>query len=108
MWASVLGSFLNQRCQVYSKAKERVRMAEEREPTTLHLMSLIEGIPALTAALGGTLAEAAAVCFAHQGHAESCLLQVRWEAEQRAFALHRLPVSEPMLRAYRDLQEATE
>jgi hypothetical protein len=83
-------------------------MVEEREPILLNLVSLIEGIPALTPALGGTLAEAAAVCFANQGHGESCLLQVQWEVEQRAFTLHRLLVSEPMLRAYRDMQEATE
>jgi hypothetical protein len=35
-------------------------------------------------------------------------LQVQWEDEQRAFTLHRLLVSEPMQRAYRDMQEATE
>lgn len=83
-------------------------MVEEREPILLHLASLMEGIPALTPALGGTLAEAASVCFTNQGHGESCFLRVRWEAEQRAFTIHRLPVSEPMHRAYRDLQEATE
>lgn len=83
-------------------------MAEEREPILLNLASLIDEIPALTPALGGTLAEAAAVCFADQGHGENCLLSIRWEAEQRIFALHRLPTSEPMLRAYRDMQETTE
>lgn len=83
-------------------------MAEERVPILLNLASLLEGIPALTSALGGTLAEAAAVCFANQSHGESCLLTVRWDADQHAFMLHRLLVSEPMLRAYRDMQEATE
>lgn len=83
-------------------------MVEESEPILLNLASLIEGIPALTPALGGTLAEAAAVCLVNQGHGETCLLQVRCEAQQRAFTLHRPQVSEPMRRAYRDLQEATE
>ncbi len=83
-------------------------MVEEREPIRLHLASLLEGIPAVTPALGGTLAEAAAVCFSNQGHGEVLLLQVRWEAEPHTIMLHRLLVSEPMLRAYRDLQEATE
>ncbi len=81
---------------------------DDRESVALYLASLIEGIPALTPALGGTLAEAAAVCLANQGHGERCLLQVRWQSEQRAFILHRPLVSEPMRRAYRDLQEATE
>lgn len=74
----------------------------------MNLASLMEGIPALTPALGGTLAEAAAVCFANQGHDETCLLQVQWEAEQRPFTLHRPLVSETMLRSYRDMQETTE
>jgi hypothetical protein len=83
-------------------------MAAESEPIVLHLASLSEGIPALTAALGGTLAEAAAVCIANQGHSESCALQIRWEAKQNVFSLYRLLVTEAIRRAYRDLQEATE
>lgn len=83
-------------------------MVEQREPILLHLASLIEGIPALTPALGGALAEAAAICFDNQGHGESCYLSVLWAVEQRAFTLHNLQVTESMRRAYRDLQEATE
>ncbi|MCW3051591.1 MAG: hypothetical protein JWN14_761 [Chthonomonadales bacterium] len=69
-------------------------MEEERVPILLNLASLMEGIPALTPALGGTLAEAAAVCFANQGHGESCLLQVQWETERHPFMFQRLLVSE--------------
>ena len=82
--------------------------AEVRDPILLHLASLMEGMPALTAALGGALAEAATVCLVHQGDGESCSLQVQWQARQRVFTLHRLPMTETLRRAYLDLQEATE
>lgn len=91
-----------------STAKGHADMAEEKEPSPLHLASLKEGIPALTPALGGVLAEAAAVCLVHQGHGESCRLETRWKTEPNVVTLHRLWVSDAMQRAYRDLQEATE
>jgi len=83
-------------------------MKDERVPILLNLTSLTVEIPALTPALGGMLAEAAAVCFANQGHGENCLLLVQWDSEQHPFILHRFPVSEVMSRAYRDMQETTE
>ena len=62
----------------------------------------------MTHALGSALAEAAAICLEHQGHDVICSLQVRQNLAQNLYALHRLPVTEQMRRAYRDLQEATE
>ncbi len=83
-------------------------MATESEQNVIDLADLANGVPALTSALGSTLAEAATVCLEHQGHDVVCSLRVRHEAKQRHLSLHRLLVSEPMHRAYRDLPEATE
>lgn len=83
-------------------------MAEEIGQNVIDLAALQNGIPALTSALGSALAEAAAICLEHQGHDSVCSLRVRHEKKQSPYSLHRPAVSEPMRRAYRDLQEATE
>ena len=83
-------------------------MDRDGEEIHLHLEYLRAGVPALTFALGGMLAEAAAVCLAEQGHDETCVLLLRQETGLSVFTLHRAAVSETMRRAYRDLQEATE
>ena len=80
----------------------------DNSKTFLHLASLKEGIPALTPALGGALAEAASICLAEQGHEEQCALQIRRLEERGTCTLFRLDVSDIMRRTYRDLQEATE
>jgi hypothetical protein len=92
----------------YTGANERVVTVEAIEPTSLHLASLVYDLPALTPALGGTLAEAAAVCLADRGHGDVCEMQLRWRADARLFAIHRPLVTDPMRRAYRDMQDATE
>ena len=74
----------------------------------LSLTELAAGIPALTSALGSMLAEAASVCLNVQGHEAPCLLDIQFKTQQYQFYLHRMEVSISMLRAYRDLQEATE
>jgi len=83
-------------------------VADETGQRIIDLSDLQTEVPALTSALGGALAEAAAICLDNQGHDLVCSLQVRHEEKQTQYSLRRLPVSEPMRRAYRDLQEATE
>ena len=64
-------------------------------------------IPAITPALGGSLAEAAGVCLESQGHALGVALQVSG-GSQAEFALAWPVITAQARRAWNDLQKATE
>lgn len=83
------------------------RMQEKNGRRTLKLASLVEGMPGLTPALGGSLAEAASVCLEEQGHEVVSLLTVEGHFAA-VFALERTAVDEQMRNAHRHEETATE
>src|SRR3954467_4536927 len=81
-----------------ASAVPKERTAWMRETTgrrTISLSSLLEGMPGLTPAFGGSLAEAAAVCLEEQGHGVVVALTVEGHFDE-AFALERSLVDEQM------------
>ena len=76
--------------------------------TLLNLNELANGrVPAISPALGGSLAEAAGVCLESQGHTPGVMLQVSSEGDSN-YLLDWLPISEQALRAWFEPDEATE
>ena len=77
----------------------------------LRLLDLNElatgGIPAITPALGASLAEAAGVCLESQGHSPGVALHVRGDS-RTSYALAWPAISAQSLRAWNDPEEATE
>ncbi|QDU42270.1 hypothetical protein Mal52_07260 [Symmachiella dynata] len=73
---------------------------------TLDLHLLGGKIPGLTDSLGQMHAEAAAVCLEHNEHAQGVSLLVKGDSQ--IFPLSWPKVTHQMLRAYADLQDATE
>lgn len=73
----------------------------------LDLSRLSSGFPALTTSAGTLLAEAAAVCLAHQGHGLRATLPVTGSYSKTVVVV-RPSISDQMRRCYADLQEATE
>jgi hypothetical protein len=82
-------------------------MQETNSRRTLRLSSLTDGMPGLTPALGGSLAEAAAVCLEEQGHGIVVALAVEGHFEE-VLALERAPVDEQMRNSHRHEETATE
>jgi len=83
------------------------RMQETNRRRRIRLSSLIEGMPGLTSALGGSMAEAAAVCLEAQGHGTVVTLAVEGHFEE-ILALERAPVDEQMRNSHRHDETATE
>ena len=77
------------------------------ELVTLSLATLAEGLPALTPAIGGYLAESASVCLENQHYPFICRLSVQ-HLEETVYLLERLSVDEQMRLGHNDLQDATE
>ena len=73
----------------------------------LFLSQLSTSCPALTPAAGLSIAEAASVCLAEQGHPRIFDLMVNSEKEQ-TYQVERLEVTPQMRRCYNDDAEATE
>ncbi len=91
-------------------AAPQERTAWMRETTgrrRLTLSSLSDGMPGLTSALGGSLAEAAAVCLEEQGHGAVVALTVEGHFEE-TFTLERSPVDEQMRSSHCHEETATE
>jgi hypothetical protein len=82
-------------------------MRETNGRRRLHLVTLWDGMPGLTPSLGGSLAEAAAVCLEDQGHGAVVDLTVEGHFEE-VFALERSPVDEQMRNAHCHQETATE
>lgn len=77
---------------------------------SLRLSDLNAGMPTLTAAVGRSLAEAAAVCLDHHGHPECPdlpVINVSGESVE-TFELRRPRVTQKMRQTHADLQDATE
>jgi len=87
--------------------ERRAWMQETNSRRTLRLSSLTDGMPGLTPALGGSLAEAAAVCLEEQGHGTVVSLTVEGHFEE-VLALERAPVDEQMRNSHRHEETATE
>jgi len=77
------------------------------EVVTLNLNDLSAGMPALTSAMGGVLAEAAAVCLEDRGHADPIQLHLK-KIEFPQHLLTRPAVTEAMRRTHNDMERATE
>ena len=77
------------------------------EVVTLELDDLSAGMGALTSAMGGALAEAAAVCLEDRGHADPIQLHLR-KIEVPQFLLTRPSVTEALRRTHNDMERATE
>ncbi len=77
------------------------------EIVTLDLDDLSAGMPALTSAMGGVLAEAAAVCLEDRGHSDPIQLHLK-KIEVPQYLLTRPAVSEAMRRTHNDMERATE
>ena len=73
----------------------------------LALNRLKQGIPCVTSAYGGMLAEAAAVCLEHREHASGAHLTVQGIAAE-TFEVHWQAVAEKMRKCWADMQAATE
>ena len=73
----------------------------------LHLQNLTTGTPGITPAKGSTLAEAATICFTHCNHKPGVKLNVSGDYTEDFSILWDTP-TEQMVRAYADLEEATE
>src|SRR6185503_6534967 len=76
----------------------------ERE---LRLESLQQGMPAITAAFGEMLAEAAAVCFENQKHETGVTMNVESDPVCH-FRVFWPPVTEQMLACYNDMGDTVE
>jgi hypothetical protein len=87
--------------------EQRAWMQETNSRRTLRLASLTDGMPGLTPAWGGVMAEAASVCLEEQGHGTVVSLAVEGHFEE-ILALERAPVSEQMRKAHRHEETATE
>jgi hypothetical protein len=77
----------------------------------LDLAALRQPMPALTEHGGGAMAEAASVCFAIKGHPSLVPMTVFLKLERESQLTCRvlcLTITDAMLRAYDDLQDATE
>ncbi|MCX6366941.1 MAG: hypothetical protein NTX57_09550 [Armatimonadetes bacterium] len=74
----------------------------------MELTELLQGFPALTAATGARLAEAATVCLDRVGKSGTLTLSVAFESVEYEYPLTVLEVTETMRACYNDLQEATE
>src|SRR6185437_93411 len=74
---------------------------------SFHLERLREGMPGLTSAAGGLLAEAAAVCLEDQQHLTGISLSVDG-SYRRKLLLNWVTVSNQQRHTYADLHEATE
>jgi len=74
---------------------------------TLRLMELSKGLPGITPAFGQTLAEAGAVCFEDQNHANGVELQVQgtFQAKYQVFWQQ---VTDQLIRCYNDEESTTE
>jgi len=87
--------------------ERRAWMQETNSRRTLSLSSLTDGMPGLTPAWGGVMAEAASVCLEHQGHSLRVALSTDGVFEE-IMNLQRLSVTPQMLLSHRDDEEATE
>jgi hypothetical protein len=84
---------------------------DEPRSITISLAELRHPMPALTESGGGVMAEAASVCLAHCGHGISVKMEVYRGADSPSAitcTIDRLVVTETLMRAYDDLQDATE
>ena len=72
-----------------------------------HLDGLRRGMPGLTAAAGGVLAEAAAVCLERQSHSAGVVLSIR-RAYKKDIPLTWDRTTAQQRRTHNDIQEATE
>jgi hypothetical protein len=74
---------------------------------TLMLAELSQGLPGITPAFGQTLAEAGAVCFEEQKHANGVELQVQGTFQTK-YQVFWQQVTNQMLRCYNDEETTTE
>lgn len=77
------------------------------EVVAIHLESLENEIPALTAAMGAVLSEAAAVCLQDRGHTSPVRLHLERMGGPQIL-LHCSAVNDRMQRTHNDMQRATE
>jgi len=82
-------------------------MRETTGRRTISLSSLLEGMPGLTPAWGGVMAEAASVCLESQGHLLAADLRVDGDFRE-VLVVQRLEVSEQMRNAHRNGDKTTE
>jgi len=88
--------------------QERISwMREKKGRRRLTLSSLKDGMPGLTPALGGSLAEAASVCLEEQGHGVVVTLTVEGHFEE-VLALERSLVDDQMRNSHGHQETATE
>lgn len=82
-------------------------MREQNGRREINLSLLAEGMPGLTSAWGGVIAEAASVCLEDQGHGIVVELRVEGHFEA-AFDVERLEVGSQMRSSHGDRNKATE
>jgi len=75
--------------------------------TAIDLRALNEGMPGLSSVVGGSLAEAAAVCLEEQSHPETCKMSLSGH-RKRKLQVTRDKVTEQARRTWNDAPEATE
>src|SRR3954451_20662675 len=87
--------------------ERRAWMQETNSRRTISLSTLSEGMPGLTPAWGGVMAEAASVCLESQGHRVSVDLRIDGDFRD-LWVVQRLAVSEQMRNAHRNGDTTTE